>query len=79
MYVCNDFKLKELVLNDFLSSKSIYLRHGSGLHSTVSEADPKSMQFFPPFLGEGLAQVLTRVFKPPAQLALQSDHLVHSV
>ena len=49
MYVCNDFKLKELVLNDFLSSKSIYLRHGSGLHSTVSEVDPKSMQFFPPF------------------------------
>ena len=55
------------------------LLHGFRLHAVVSVSGPSSTQLSPPYWGGGLVQDLIRVFEPFPQVALQSDHLVHSV
>ena len=57
----------------------MYLLQGFRLHSVISVSGPRSTQLSPPYWGGGLVLDLIRVFEPFPQVALQSDHLVHSV
>lgn len=43
------------------------------LHSSVIEAGPSSLQFFPPLDGGGLVQVLVNVFVPPPQVTVHFE------
>ena len=43
------------------------------LHSSIIEAGPSPMQFFPPLDGGGLVQVLVNVFVPPPQVTVHFE------
>ena len=49
------------------------VRHVFMLHSSVIQAGPSPLQFFPPLDGHGLVQVLVNVFVPPPQVTVHFE------
>ena len=54
---------------------SLNLRHGLGLQSTDSEAEPG--QIIPPFMGDGLSHNLNLVLTPEPHVTLQLVNELH--